>query len=223
MSQNRAAKVLRINRKTVARKVIFLGELAAIELEELNKTLPPVGVLEFDDLETFEHTKCKPLAVSVGVEFKTRRIVDLGVASMPAKGRLAKIALKKYGPRKDGRKKVRRELFARLQSSVHPNALIKSDMSSHYTHDIHKYFPRAEHKVFKGRKSTIAGQGELKKGGFDPIFSINQTFAMFRDNLKCLARRTWCTTKKPEMLRHRLLMYAVYHNTELIKNLSNNN
>ena len=216
-SQNRAAKVLGLNRKTIARKVIYLGELGALEIEGLNKMLPRAAVLEFDDLETIEHTKCKPLAVSVGVEYKTRRIVDLAVARMPAKGRLAKKAREKYGPRKDERKEARRELFTRLQTAVLPNALIKSDMSSHYTHDIRKYFPNAEHKVFKGRKACVVGQGELKKGGFDPIFSLNHTFAMFRDNLKCLVRKNWCTTKKPEMLVHRLMMYAAYHNTELIK------
>ncbi len=216
VTQNRIAKVLRIDRKTVARKLLYLAELATLELQASNLETPRAEVIEFDDLETSEHTKCKPLAVSVAVEYKTRRIIDLTVARMPAKGRLAKIAREKYGPRKDERRQARRELFGRLQLSVHPRATIKSDMSSHYTHDITKYFPQAEHKRFKGRKACIAGQGELKKGGFDPIFSLNHTFAMMRDGLACLVRRTWATTKKPEMLLARLMVYAVYHNTELI-------
>jgi hypothetical protein len=45
------------------------------------------------------------------------------------------------------------------------------------------------------------GQGELKRGGFDPLFSLNHTAAMFRDRLKRLSHRTWCTTKRPDRLQ----------------------
>jgi hypothetical protein len=56
------------------------------------------------------------------------------------------------------------------------------------------------------------GQGELKRGGFDPLFSLNHTAAMFRDRLKRLSRRTWCTTKRPDRLQLLLDLYAWYHN-----------
>lgn len=37
---------------------------------------PPVAKeIEFDDLETLEHTKRKPLLVTLAVEYKTRRIL----------------------------------------------------------------------------------------------------------------------------------------------------
>jgi hypothetical protein len=58
----------------------------------------------------------------------------------------------------------------------------------------------------------LTGQGELKVGGFDPIFSLNHTCAMLRANINRLFRKTWCTTKKMEMLEHHLAIYALYHN-----------
>jgi len=44
------------------------------------------------------------------------------------------------------------------------------------------------------------GQGELKKAGFDYLFSVNHTFATVRAKVNRLNRRTWCTTKNPERL-----------------------
>jgi len=38
----------------------------------------------------------------------------------------------------------------------------------------------ATHRTVKGRRGSIAGQGELKKIGFDPLFSLNHTCAMLR-------------------------------------------
>ena len=60
------------------------------------------------------------------------------------------------------------------------------------------------------------GQGELKKQGWDPIFNLNHTAAMFRANMSRLIRRTWCTTKKLSSLRDHLSLYTTYHNQTLL-------
>lgn len=215
VTQKRAAKLLRINRKTVARKLLFLAWKARKHLDAENRKLPPATMIEFDDLETCEDSKWKPLAVSIAVESGTRRILDFAVARQPSKGVLAPIALKTYGPRPDERPIKRRALFQRLRPFVAATAVIKSDMSAHYAKDIAHYFPQSKHMKFKGRKSRFAGQGELKKGGYDPIFSINHTNAMLRANISRLIRRTWCTTKRRDRLEAHLLIYADYHNSDL--------
>lgn len=56
------------------------------------------------------------------------------------------------------------------------------------------------------------GQGELKAGGFDPLFSLNHTCAMYRDNLTRMSRRTWCTTKGPDRLQSLVNLYVCAHN-----------
>jgi hypothetical protein len=63
------------------------------------------------------------------------------------------------------------------------------------------------------------GQGELKAGGFDPLFSLNHSFAMARANMNRLFRRSWCTNKLPQRLALHFAMYALYHNLILIKNM----
>jgi transposase-like protein len=217
VSQRRTARLLGITRKTVAKKLIFLGIQARLSLMEFNRSKASAKIIQFDDLETIEHTKCKPVSITLAVEEKTRRILSFQVAQMPAKGPLAAISRKKYGRRKDMRKSARIKLFKELLPLVEPTAEIKSDQNPHYGDDVKKYFPRALHSTFKGRKGAITGQGELKKIGFDPIFSLNHTCAMFRANINRLNRKTWCTTKKMARLADHVAIYALYHNTELIE------
>ena len=216
-SLRRCALDLGLNRKTVVRKFLFLGGLALIELESLNALYPKAQTLEFDDMESFEHTKCKPLSITIAVETKKRRILGFEISSMPAKGRLARMARRKYGFRRDDRPKGREKLFETLKPLMTDTCEIKSDQNPHYTEDVRRHFPNHTHWTFKGRRGCIVGQGELKRGGWDPLYTLNHTCAMLRDNIKRLARRTWCTTKKPESLRLHIAIYALYHNEFLIK------
>lgn len=215
-SQRRAAFLLNTNRKTIVRKFLFLGACADQLFSFARDTHLPSLEVEFDDLETFEHSKLKPLSVIMAVESKTRRILGFRVARMPAKGLLVKRSLKKYGYRKDERKAKREELFRELTPYIHAHALIRSDENPHYPSSVRKFFPQSVHEVFKGRRGCVVGQGELKGGGFDPLFSLNHSFAMTRANINRLFRRTWNTTKIPERLAAHLQLYVLYHNLFLI-------
>ena len=220
ISQRRLAKLLKVNRKTVVRKFIFLGVYAAHFLKEDRHAYETSDEIEFDDLETFEHSKLKPISVTMAVEAGTRRILGFRVAQMPAKGLLVARSLKKYGPRKDERKQKRQDLFREIKAFVSDTATIKSDENPHYIKDVKMFFPKATHKVFKGRRGCVVGQGELKAGGYDPIFSLNHSFAMFRANINRLFRKTWNTTKLKERLALQIAMYSLYHNLEIIQNPS---
>ena len=217
ISQRRLAKVLRLNRKTIVRRFLFLGSYAYDYLLLTNKQYPKSQSVQFDDLETFEHTKCKPLSVTMAVEESTRRILGFRVAQMPAKGLLAAISRKKYGVRKDERPKAREELFTELKDYVQADTIFKSDQNPHYGAALKRHFPDAKHITYKGRRSCVVGQGELKAGGYDPLFSLNHSFAMTRANINRLFRRTWCTTKLPERLSLHFALYCLYHNLNLIQ------
>ena len=217
VSQRRIAQILCLHRITIARKLVFLAQQAALQLEIDQSTASKVEIIEFDEQETFEHTKCKPLSVLTAVQYKTRKILAIEVSQMPCRGRLAKTSLRKYGYRADHRTRGRRALFERLQKQVVPWVHIKSDLNPHYVADIRKFFPEARHSQFKGAPSAETGQGELKKLKFDPLFSINHTLAKFRADISRLIRKTWCTTKKAEKLSLHLLIYAQFHNERLKK------
>ena len=180
-------------------------------------SLPPAHTIEFDDLETFEHTKYKPLSVSLAVETGSRRILRVAVARMPAKGLIAKKARERYGNRIDERPEARERLLKAIKPIVTDKVVIKSDENPHYLAPVKHHFPKSLHLRTLGRRSLNTGQGELKRGGLDPIFSLNHTCAMLRANINRLFRKTWCTTKRADRLYSHLVLYAQYHNETLIK------
>lgn len=213
VSQRRAARILNIHRNTVVRKFLYLALEAEFTFSSQNHRRPAAEIMEFDDMESFEHTKCKPLSITLAVESVTRRILGLEVSRMPAKGPLARV--KKYGPRIDERALGRRLLFERVREFVPNNVRIKSDSNPHYAKHVVEFFPDAKYVQYLGKRGAITGQGELKKVRFDPLFSLNHTCAKIRADVNRLFRRTWCTTKQPERLRAHLILYAAYHNQHL--------
>jgi len=217
VSLRRSAKLLNVNRKTVARKLKYLAILARESQEKFLKSLQnqKINKIQFDDLLTIEHTKCKPLSVTIAVEDNTRKILGIEVSSMPAFGHLAEISRKKYGRRADDRTDGICRLFKKLDKIVSSNAKIISDEHKLYPKQVKKYFPNAVHIRFKGRKGCVAGQGELKKVYYDPLFSLNHTCAMLRANVNRLIRKTWCSTKDPKRLYDHLCIYINYHNEQL--------
>ena len=216
VSQRQTAHNLAIHPRTVARKLKRLGEGARLENRRLSASCPRVDELIFDEMETFEHTKMKPLSIGVVVT-KSRRIVAAEVAQMPAKGLLAAKSRKKYGYRADLRPQMLRNILKQANSAATHFAESKSDQNPRYPSAVSQYMPGATHTTFKGRRGCVVGQGELKAIGFDPLFSLNHSCAMYRDHLKTLTRRTWCTVKVPERLQDLIDLYTYSHNWNLSK------
>lgn len=209
------ARILNLDRKTVTRKFLFLSLHAEFNFRKENLRSPLAHTIEFDDLETFESTKCKPLSVTLAVESKSRRILGLEVSVMPSKGKLARKSREKYGPRPDLRRIARRRLLNKMRELTTETVLLKSDSNPHYPSDVKKYFPGSRHITYMGKRGASTGQGELKKIRFDPLFSLNHTCAMLRANVNRLFRKTWCTTKRRDHLYAHLILYADHHNRRL--------
>ncbi len=210
-----------MNRKTIARKLVFLERQAMLEHERYLKERLAQGRvvehLQFDEMESFERSKCLPLSIPIAVEAGTRKILGFRVAVMPAKGLLAKISRKKYGQRVDQRGEAAHALFSEIAPLIHPNAVITSDQNPMYPGWLKPHFPEAQHVAVKGQRGCVVGQGELKSGGFDPLFSLNHTAAMLRANISRLVRRTWCTTKRIDRLSAHIALYVQYHNQVLTR------
>ena len=222
ISKRRMGRILKIHPITVARKLRFLGLKARMDHNEwlsnsFNSPEKKLLKIQFDEMETSEHSKCKPLSIALAVDSKTRRILDIQVSVMPAKGRLAAISRKRYGPRPDQRQDGLHRLFNAITGLLDPKVEILSDQCPRYPSVVKIHCPSATHKTTKGGRGCIAGQGELKKLHFDPLFALNHTAAMLRANVNRLFRRTWCTTKNREALLDHLWIFVMYHNHTLIR------
>ncbi|MDA8791802.1 hypothetical protein N9N67_01080 [Bacteriovoracaceae bacterium] len=216
MSIRRCALNLNIHQITVKRKLIYLAKKARLHHAEYLEKIRGLKKVQFDDLITIEHTKLKPLTVSCAVDSESRMILGAQVASIPAFGKIAKISRNKYGRRENNHKIALEDLFNQIKSSLDPQVEIKSDKHKLYPQVVKKYLPEAKHRRYKGGRGCVTGQGELKRKIRDPLFSINHTYAMLRANINRLFRKSWNTTKDPQMLKNHLDIYIQYHNTLLI-------
>ena len=221
MSERRLAFELGVSRTTISRKMRFLnaraGRLNAKFRDELFESGRSIKAVQFDEMETFERSKCLPVSIPLIVEPTTRKILAVGAARMPATGLLVAKSLKKYGRRRDERARVAKRLLRQLAPMLAPDVRILTDQKPQYPSWIKSQLPHARHQTTPGRRPRNAGQGELKRGAWDPLYSLNHTAAMFRGNVNRLIRKTWCTTKRVERLQGHLERYMLYHNERLTK------
>ncbi len=212
VSQRRTAYIFRVVPRTIARRVKKFGEICEKNLEKYRDNRAKANEVEFDELETFIHTKLKPVTIPIAVEKKTRKVLALSIGNIGAKGHLKQISIKKYGRRPSERLPALKSMAKDLQKCLASKANIGSDKCPLYPKLVRDYFPEASHHTCTGSRGAVVGLGELKKTVFDPIFTLNHTYAMFRDNLKTLSRRTWATAKRKDRLLLLLNIYAWFHN-----------
>ena len=203
------ARLLKMTYKNTYRKFQWLIEQARVA----KYNIPwKAEVLQFDEMETIHHTKCKPLSIALMVNEKYE-ILAAQVAEMPAKGRLAEISRIKYGPRFDAREIVLENCFKTAKKSLcETPETIMSDARPTYRKFVEQYFAESSYEIHsradKERHRSRLHE-KLQKKRFDPMFAINQRCAKLRSSIRRLARRSWCTTKKVENLQGHLDLFIV--------------
>lgn len=220
-SMNRLAEHLKLHPKTIERKIKYLAESARRSQKNLLQKLSENKIQEimFDDLITSIHTKLKPVSVSIIIDPKKRVILGARVSEIPAFGKLAKISRKKYGARKNLHPKTLDRLLFELTKNISNSCVFITDEHQKYPELIRKNYPKAKHLTYKGERATVAGFGEMKQRGYDPLFQINQILAMFRANLNRLFRRSWNTSKTQNQLQDHLDIFIDYFNEVLRLNV----
>lgn len=218
-SERRMAELLNTTRKTISRKILYLGiqgELQQDRYLDRKYSKRKIELMQFDDLITFEKSKCLPLSLSLAVNPSNRDFLTFELSSMPATGRLAETSRRKYGPRKDERRQGLDKMFESIKPYLDEKVSVVSDSHPFYKPAVQKHLPNATYTQILGGRGGQHGQGELRNKTYDPMFCLNHTCAMLRDNIKRLARKTWCTTKNPEKLKAILNIYINYHNQVLL-------
>jgi transposase-like protein len=215
VSLRQIAREFSINQKTVHKRMLWLAEQGRKRQQQRLSGLKDVNFIQIDEMETHEHSKCKPLSIALAVIPGSRLILGANASEMPAKGHLAEISRKKYGIRRDDRKPAFQDLLRTIKPRLSPDVWVFSDKKSTYPTWIREILPAAVHFKVKGRRGCIAGYGEMKKIGFDPLFWLNHTAATVRDALARMLRKTWCNTKKLFFLQQTLDIHIDYHNEKM--------
>ena len=215
-AQRRIAIKLGCARNTVARKIAFLAERARTKTETWLTSQAPFTDLQWDELITLEHTRLKPLSVVVMVCQQHRCILGFRVAKIPASGLIAQRSREKYGPRRNLSGYARRDLLKALAPHIAPQATVTCDEHPRYREELEAALSDVNVIQHRSVRGSLTGQGELKRTGWDPLFTINHTLAMLRDNIKRLTRRTWCTTKQQSALEDVIAIYVHFHNDKLV-------
>jgi transposase-like protein len=219
LSIRRIALNLNVNTKTIERRVNYLAKKCERKNKKFLKSIRknPIQRLQIDDLITCEHTKMKPLSITCAVDAERRYLLCAEVSQIPAFGLLAKKSVKKYGYRKSTHRQAMHSMSKKVAPLTSTQALIQTDQHQIYPEFIRKYFKGAIHEAYPGGRGSVVGQGELKKLNFDPLFTVNHTCAMLRENINRLKRKTWSTTKDPFKLKQHLEIFIYYYNQIYLK------
>ncbi len=202
-----SAKTLGLTYRNTYLKSLWLAEQSKLKNQVYTYK---AQIIQFDEMETIHHTKCKPLSISLMVN-ENYELLEAQVAEIPAKGRLAQFSVKKYGKRQDHSPEAMRACFesAKKKLEIEPIKLM-SDAKPSYKKYVEKYFKESLYETHsrssKDRHRDRLHE-KLERRDFDPMFAVNQKCAKLRSCIRRLTRRSWCTTKKVANLQGHLEIF----------------
>ena len=212
MSLRQAGRMLGMDCHSVQHKFRKIARHLRILNRSLTSALPADRIIGLDEMETFEHRSIQPVTVPMLVDDESKFVLSVGVAPIrrtAKKGTRRQRRIEKFesqhGRRPDqGRQAVRRA-FGRLQRLLGSRraTLVTDEKFSYATERRRRFGPQVAH-VTVNSKAPRTTQ--------NPLFSINLTEAMMRDNNGRLRRRSWLVTKHRRRLLMQLEMFAAYRN-----------
>lgn len=209
-TQNRIAKNLGLHRRTVSRKLLYLGRLAQnVHDARIKLGLFKTNHIQFDEMETFEHTIRKPVSIAIAVCSHTGHIIDTSVATIKSHGKGTEKATEKYGYRPDTRDAAREDVLLAIKKVKHPFSTIVTDKNPAYLPEFRRLLP--EDKLIQVKASDKKSKS-IRRNDNDSLWRVNHVCAKLRSDLARLSRRTWSTTKKTWSLQASLNIYMAYNN-----------
>lgn len=205
----RTALVVGVNRTTIERKMTWLADRArAIHDEHLENGGLETSLVQFDELQTFEHTRLKPVSVAVAIRAKTGEIIDVDVAMMASFGPMVRRTRELYPEWREARLGARESVFRSVAKCAKPGVTVRTDKDRRYPAIIERLIPGAmvEQHLSPGNDDHPCPDG------FDPMFKLNHLFAKMRQDLSRLFRSTWATTKTLAGLHNHLMLYVAWQN-----------
>lgn len=215
VTHRQAARLLGVTRKTVELRMRRLGEHCRLFHAARLAGKRIGGIFQLDEAETFEtNRRLKPVTMPVLIERKTRFIVHTESAPLPARGNLSpKHAARKLayealeGKRTSGSRAAVKRCFEALAAHLAPSEplVVQTDRKVTY--------PGILRDVFTARAVIhTTTSSRTKRDGKNLLAAINHTFAMLRDGVSRVVRRTWAHAKWRTRLAQHTWVWVVYRN-----------
>lgn len=180
--------------------------------DNLSLGLPSDRTYLLDEEETYEGASIRPVTMPVLIEKDTWFVVSTAVGSIR---RLAPAGQRRrhrqereeqlHGVRPDMSSSCVRQVLQQLARRVDGGRIVlRSDQKP-------TYGPIAK-EVFGERVVHETTAGTRVRNTHNPLFPINTTLAMTRDNCGRLRRRSWLVTKRRQCLQNHLHLFVVYRN-----------
>ena len=202
---------------SIERRIQRCGDQSHFLLRLALRALAPLpGEFVLDEAETFErHRLMAPVTVAMVVHRKTRFVLAAQVGTLaprirPGHRRWSEKQLRDHvsgeKPRRNESRKIVGRALEKLVRVAAPGAsALLSDQKKSYPPALRRFDPKRgiEHRTFPTRGS---------KHSRHPLFAVNHLFAMVRDALARMRRRTWCHSKSRLWLWWLLGIYLVWKN-----------
>ncbi len=207
-----SARVLRISPTAAQAKARKLSRHAGLLHDHLCREIAGDRIFLLDEEETYEHASIRTLTMPVLIEKDTWFVVatDVGPTRRLAAAGTSRRSWqdaeeRKLGPRPDRSREcvtnVLRHLDRRLGSG---RLVLRTDQKASYA--------TIAKEVFGDRVVHETTSGKLPRTVQNPLFPINTTLAMTRDNCGRLRRKSWLVTKKGEQLLNHMHLFRLYRN-----------
>jgi hypothetical protein len=206
-----AGRLLRMDIRAVQQKF----RKQSRHLRRLNRNLaalPAERTLVLDESETYEHSSIFPVTVPVLVDRDSKFVVAATAGSIrrvARKGsrrqRWLERTERQHGRRRDCSRRVVYWLLRRLRTLLGgKRATLLTDQKQLYQ-VLHR-------QLLAGQVELRTSSSRLPRTCFNPLFAINLTEAMLRDNCGRLRRRSWLISKQWRYLCRQLDLFVAYRN-----------
>jgi len=207
-----AGRMLDLDVHAVLGKLRKFGRTLAQLHDNLCPRLPDERTFLLDEEETYEGASIRPLTMPVLIEKETWFVVATAVGPIrrlapPGTARRRRQDRDEFerGRRPDSsRKCVRTTLQALAQRLGEGQLTLRTDQKASYQSLAKQVFgTRVRHETTAGTQIRTT---------FNPLFPINSTLAMTRDNCGRLRRKSWLVTKAAPRLQDHLAVFTAYRN-----------
>jgi len=207
-----AGRLLSLDVRAVQQKQKKLARTLGFLHGNLCQSLPGDRTWLLDEEETYECASIRPLTMPVLIEQKTWFVVATAVGSIrrlapagTARRRRQDREEQQSGPRPDQSSECVRAVLDDLAHKVPQGSVtLHTDQKASYA--------TLACDVFGERLTHVTTAGTRIRDTHNPLFPINTTLAMTRDNCGRLRRRSWLVSKKAERLQEHLSVFTAYRN-----------